>query len=227
MVSPEETEDRRVLMSRAPNQRVSRIPGMHDLCRKVPFAVLMMRKSADDPEAFNFHPKTVILPQGAAIAGGATAMREGVLKTGTAIPNLIRTVPAGHPAGLPGRGTGAATAMREGVFKTGTAILKPDDGTQGDGIYLVATMDEAKRRMETTKMIYLVATMDEAKRRMETIKMESAVLQRYITKPLLLDVWDKFVVATMDEAKRRLETIKMESAAKRRMETIKMESAVL
>lgn len=54
------------------------------------------------------------------------------------------------------------------VFRQGTAILKPDDGTQGGGIYLVGSVSEAKRRMETSHM-------------------DGAVLQEYIARPLLLD----------------------------------------
>jgi hypothetical protein len=123
VVSPEETEER--LLSHAPGQRIARVPGMHDLCRKVPFARLMARKAADDPRAFDFHPETVVLPGG------------------------------------------AADAARAGVFRSGAAILKPDDGTQGDGIYLVTSVEEARRRMETARM-------------------EAAVLQRYIAHPLLL-----------------------------------------
>ena len=38
------------------------------------------------------------------------------------------------------------------LFRHGPAILKPDDGTQGDGIYLVASKEEAMRRMQTAKL---------------------------------------------------------------------------
>ena len=34
------------------------------------------------------------------------------------------------------------------LFRNGPAILKPDDGTQGDGIYLVSSKEEALRRMQ-------------------------------------------------------------------------------
>lgn len=46
--------------------------------------------------------------------------------------------------------------------------MKPDEGTQGDGIYLVNSLDEIKRRMAC-------------------IHVEAAVLQSYIKKPMLLD----------------------------------------
>ena len=39
VVSPEDTELR--LKEHKENQRISRIPGMHELCKKVPFAMLM------------------------------------------------------------------------------------------------------------------------------------------------------------------------------------------
>lgn len=54
------------------------------------------------------------------------------------------------------------------ILSKGYGILKPDEGTQGDGIYLVNHLDEIKRRMAC-------------------IHVESAVLQSYIKRPMLLD----------------------------------------
>jgi tubulin polyglutamylase TTLL6/13 len=120
-VAPEEVEE--MLQLRKPNQRVGRFPGMHDLCRKVPFAQIMRHFETAAPNVFNFHPRSLVLPSDANCAG---------------------------------------------LFRHGPAILKPDDGTQGDGIYLVGSKEEAARRMETTKQ-------------------DSAILQEYISRPLLID----------------------------------------
>ena len=114
-----------MLQLHKPKQRVGRIPGMHDLCRKVPFAQLMQHFGRLQPADFDFHPQSLVLP------------RESESNCGR-------------------------------LFRNGPAILKPDDGTQGDGIYLVSSKDEALRRMATAKL-------------------DSAILQEYISRPLLID----------------------------------------
>ncbi|MGB1606151.1 MAG: hypothetical protein ACPIOQ_76195, partial [Promethearchaeia archaeon] len=122
-VAPEEVEE--MLIMHKPKQRVGRLPGMHDLCRKVPFARVLDFFAARSPDVYDFHPRSVCLPA-------------------------------------------QADARCDSLFRHGPAILKPDDGTQGDGIYLVNSKEEALRRMQTAKL-------------------ESAVLQEYIARPLLID----------------------------------------
>ena len=122
-VAPEEVEE--MLIMHKPKQRVGRLPGMHDLCRKVPFARVLDFFAARSPDVYDFHPRSVCLPA-------------------------------------------QADARCDSLFRHGPAILKPDDGTQGDGIYLVNSKEEAMRRMQTAKL-------------------ESAVLQEYIARPLLID----------------------------------------
>ena len=60
-----------------------------------------------------------------------------------------------------------AAALREGPL-----ILKPDDGTQGDGIHLVCTQEEARRKLEASRA---------------SAAPQTIVLQRYLGAPLLLD----------------------------------------
>jgi hypothetical protein len=50
------------LVTKRSGQRVSRIPGMHDLCKKVPFALLMRQLQRDDPGMFDAWPQTFVLP---------------------------------------------------------------------------------------------------------------------------------------------------------------------
>ena len=116
VVSPEALEQ--AMIRRKGDQRISHIPGMHCLCRKIPFARLMA--------SFPFVPETFVL----------------------------------YPNENPSRRLLAA-------LKAGPLILKPNDGTQGDGIHIVRTTSDLKRRQEYQK--------------------EPVVLQRYIAAPLLLE----------------------------------------
>ncbi|KAK3238946.1 hypothetical protein CYMTET_51091 [Cymbomonas tetramitiformis] len=117
------------LERKATYQWVSRIPGMHQLCYKSPFARLMNHMQDERPEAYEFWPKTYIVPLSP--------------KTDT-------------------------TA----IFSKGPMIFKPDEGSQGDGIYLIMSKADWQRQME--------------------VKPQDGVLQRYLGKPLLLDGQFKF-----------------------------------
>ena len=111
VVSPEALEQ--AMIRRKGDQRISHIPGMHCLCRKIPFARLMA--------SFPFVPETFVL----------------------------------YPNENPSKRLLAA-------LKAGPLILKPNDGTQGDGIHIVRTTSDLKRRQEYQK--------------------EPVVLQRYIAR---------------------------------------------
>ena len=100
VVSPEALEQ--AMIRRKGDQRISHIPGMHCLCRKIPFARLMA--------SFPFVPETFVL----------------------------------YPNENPSKRLLAA-------LKAGPLILKPNDGTQGDGIHIVRTTSDLKRRQEYQK----------------------------------------------------------------------------
>ena len=123
VVSPEDLERRLLAKRRA---RTSHIPGMHALCKKAPFALLMRAHGS------RFFPYSIIVPPDA--------------------PLPLRAI---------------AAALREGHL-----ILKPDDGTQGDGIQLICSPEEARRKLEAARASTVPQTM---------------VLQRYLGEPLLLE----------------------------------------
>ena len=128
VVSPDDLEAR--LVSRRGDQRLSHIPGMHALCRKVAFARLA------HGHGFGFFPATWILP--------------------------------------PGELTAESRATMGALLRSEPLILKPDDGTQGEGIFILRSLPDLARRLATAR--------------------ESLVVQRYIDRPLLLEGRLKFDV---------------------------------
>lgn len=119
VVSPEALE--KAMLARRGEQRISHIPGMHCLCRKVTFAHL-----ARAHDFGTFFPETFIV----------------------------------QPGEQPTKRCLAA------LKNESCLILKPNDGTQGDGIHIIRTASDLKRRLELSK--------------------ETVVLQRYISSPWLL-----------------------------------------
>jgi hypothetical protein len=71
------------------------------------------------------------------------------------------------PPGVPLPAQEIAVALAEGPL-----IMKPDDGTQGDGIHLLCSREEASRKLEAARSASLPQMM---------------VLQRYLRAPMLLD----------------------------------------
>lgn len=126
-------------------QRMSRIPGMRDVCKKVPFAMLMRRMQAMDPERFDFWPQTYIVPD--------------------------ESIPQGPPQG-PAHLHLINTAFNKALINP--LIFKPDDGCGGDGIVILMTTSDLARKVRALK------------------KDCSAVVQEYISRPLLLKgfKWD-------------------------------------
>eukprot|EP00756_Hemistasia_phaeocysticola_P036332 Hpha_TRINITY_DN16636_c3_g7::TRINITY_DN16636_c3_g7_i1::g.182099::m.182099/K16604/TTLL11; tubulin polyglutamylase TTLL11 len=122
VVTRDETEQRSAQIQ-GTNRWLSRIPGLADLCRKVPTAEALepLRKAA--PDDFSFVPPTWILPR-----------------------DLDR------------------------VPDKGMLILKPDDGSQGDGIYLLDGKKDLLRKIRACG-----------------VSPDGSVVQRYISKPALLE----------------------------------------
>jgi hypothetical protein len=107
--------------------RVGKFPGMYDICAKVRFSQLMNQAAGLYPGAFAFWPVTLILPD-----------QWG--KVGEAFGATPTTKQAAAGAGA-GAGAAAAADISKTREKT-WFIVKPDKGSQGDGIFLTHSRED-------------------------------------------------------------------------------------
>jgi len=122
-----ESEIKRRLDHLQPGQRISRIPGMRDLCNKVTFAKLMRRMQKIDPPRFAFFPRTYILNAASLFPAHHSISHHSLIEepeVGDVLPKTAWKVPL---------------------------IFKPADASCGNGISLLMRPWELEKKRETIK----------------------------------------------------------------------------
>ena len=120
----------RILSQKKPNQRLNRIPGAVELCRKVPFTQLMRKQAELGSDASSssgvdsWYPQSWIIPGEEQDSELQAALKD------------------------------AATASSGSTDGKAALILKPDGGHQGDGIYLITSAASLERRMPTLQQAH-------------------------------------------------------------------------
>jgi hypothetical protein len=144
---------------------------MHEICAKVRFSQLMNQAAGLYPAAFAFWPPTLVLPEdwgkvGAAF-GEAAKTRRGSGGGGGGGWRSGRAAEMTAPGGTGGAGTGG---------KVEWFIVKPDKGSQGDGIFLTNSREDLESKIEAAQ---IATALNNGEPLMN-------VMQRYLMNPLLI-----------------------------------------